>query len=56
MEKMLYTVPEAAELLGVGTSTLWELIRRDRIASVSIGHLRRIPKDALQAFIDDLAG
>lgn len=45
------TVPEAAQLLGVGRNTLWALVRRGDIPSVRIGARRVIPRDALDEWV-----
>ena len=42
-EKLLMTVAEAAEALNVGKSAVYDLIRMNRLPSVKIGRLRRIP-------------
>ena len=44
----LCTVTEAAKFLGVGTSTLYELMEAGELAWVSLGRrMRRIPRRAL---------
>jgi excisionase family DNA binding protein len=48
---LLLTVEEAAEYLGVGRSTMYGLIRDGEVESIRIGRLRRIPSDALPAFL-----
>ena len=52
--KLLLSVEEAAELLGVSRSTLYDLLRTRAIDSVRIGRCRRIAVDALRAYIDRL--
>lgn len=47
----LLRVNEAAKVLGVGRSTLYNLIWSGDIATVNIGRCRRIPADTLEAFI-----
>lgn len=53
--KLLYTVPEAAEMLGLGTTKVWELVMAEEIDSIRIGRSRRITRDALDRFIKALA-
>jgi excisionase family DNA binding protein len=53
-EKLLHAPEEAAGLLTIGRSQLFELIARGEIESVKIGRLRRIPHDALTAYIQRL--
>jgi excisionase family DNA binding protein len=49
--KMLLTIDEACELIGVKRSKLYELIASDSIESVRIGRARRIPADALEEYV-----
>ena len=57
MEKLLLTPEEAAELLSIGRSKLYQLLAGGSLQSVTIGTSRRIPVQALRAFVDDvLAG
>jgi excisionase family DNA binding protein len=56
MEKLLLTVDETAELLGVGRWKVFELIRQEQLASVKFGGLRRIPRDAVYAFVEEISG
>ena len=53
-QALLVTVVEAAEILGVGRSTIYELIYADALPSVKIGHSRRIRYADLEAFVRDL--
>lgn len=48
---VLLTCAEAAGLLRVGRSKLYDLIRRGEVVSVLIGGSRRIPRDALLAHL-----
>ena len=52
--RLLLTPTEAAEALGIGRSKLYELMRADLVESVLIGAARRIPEDALQAYVQRL--
>jgi excisionase family DNA binding protein len=45
---------EAAELLGIGRSKLFELLASGAIRSVRIGNARRIPLSAVQEFVQRL--
>lgn len=49
--QLLLTVEEAAEVLRIGRTTMFELIRTGQVATVPIGRLRRVPVGALQQFI-----
>jgi excisionase family DNA binding protein len=50
-DRMLLTVEEAAERLGVGSSTMYTLISNGEVASIHVGRLRRIEPAALTTFI-----
>jgi excisionase family DNA binding protein len=54
MTKLLLTPREAAESLGVGTTKLQELITTGQLESVKIGKARRIPAEALGAYVREL--
>ena len=49
--KLLLTIDEACERIGVKRSKLYELITSDSIESVTIGRARRIPLDALEDYV-----
>ena len=51
---LLLTVEQAAYRLGIGRSTAYRLISTGQLESIQIGHLRRIPIDALRAFVDSM--
>lgn len=54
MEKLLFTPDEAAHVLGIGRSMLYELLRAGRIDSVRIGSCRRVPGEELTRFVESL--
>jgi len=49
--RVLYTIEEAGEQLGVSRTTMFSLIKTDEIKSVAIGRLRRVPADEIAAYI-----
>lgn len=49
-ERVLLTVEEAAERLGIGRSMAFRLIRDGEIESVQIGRLRRVPAAAVTEY------
>ena len=51
MTKLLYTPEEAAELLNVGRTAVFDLIKSGQLASVKIGRRRRISAAALDDFV-----
>ena len=54
MDKLLLTPEEAASVLSIGRSKVYELISDGRLASVRIDASRRVPKSALIEFIERL--
>ena len=52
--RLLFTVEEAARVLGIGRTRMFELIQAGSVETVLIGRLRRIPLDALDAFVSRL--
>lgn len=53
-ERILLTVEEAAERLGIGRTFAWRLVRTGELRSVQIGRLRRIHVDAVRDYTDRL--
>ena len=51
---MLFTVEQVAQILGIGRSTVFQLIKAEKIESIRLGRSRRIPIDAMQNYVDDL--
>ena len=51
-ERLLYSVREAAELLSIGRVKLYELLAAGKIESVKLDGSRRIPRDALEGYVD----
>lgn len=54
MERLLLTAEEAAAALRIGRTRVYELLAAGEITSVKIGHLRRIPVDAVREYADRL--
>lgn len=52
MEKLLYSVEEAAEALSMGRSLIYELIGRGDLESITVGRRRLVPRDALVVFVE----
>ena len=46
MDKLLLTTDEAAQVLGIGRSKVYELLASRQLGSVKIGTCRRIPADS----------
>jgi len=49
-ERVLLTVEEVAERLGIGRTMVFRLVKEGEIESVRIGRLRRIHIDAVNAY------
>lgn len=54
--RLVLTVEEAAGCLGIGRSLMYTLVMSGEVESVMIGRLRRIPVDALTAYVAKLRG
>ena len=52
--RLVLTVEEAAERLGVGRTLMYALVKSGSVESVRIGRLRRVPADALAEFVESL--
>jgi excisionase family DNA binding protein len=53
-ERLVVTPEEAAEVLKVSRSRIYELIRKGEIASVKLGRVRRIRVEKLREYLDRL--
>lgn len=51
---LLLTPEEAARRLGIGRTHLYALLRAEELESITLGRSRRIPADALEAFVQRL--
>ena len=54
MDKLLLRVMEAAEKLGLGRTTVYQLVASGQLRSVHVGRSVRIPAAALIDFADSL--
>lgn len=50
MERLLLTAEEVADALNVGRTRVYELLAAGEITSVKIGHLRRVPVEAVREY------
>ena len=53
-EKRLLTVDEAALRLGIGRSHAYIYVLRGELESVKLGKSRRVPVEAIDAFVENL--
>jgi excisionase family DNA binding protein len=51
---ILVSVAEAAQMLSIGRTAAWELVRKQKIKSVKIGRTRRVPVSAVQEYVQRL--
>ena len=54
MEKLGYTIEEAAEALSVGRTVMFRLLREGSVKGVRIGRRHIITADSLKAYLNDL--
>lgn len=54
-QTLLVTVEEAARLLGVGRTTMFELIGHGDVKSVRLGRRRLIARKSLESFVEKLS-
>ncbi|MGW1224222.1 helix-turn-helix domain-containing protein [Streptomyces sp. NPDC002530] len=53
-DRLLYRPEEAAVLLGIGRSTLYELMTAGLLEYVKLGRCRRIRRSALEQYVANL--
>lgn len=51
MERLTLSVTEAAEILGVSRSFMYQLVKENKIPSLKLGNRRLIPKGNLEEWI-----
>ncbi len=51
-EPLLISVPEAARLLGVGTTFGWTMVRRGEMPTVKLGRRVLVPRTAIERLAD----
>lgn len=49
--RMVLTVPEAGQILGLGRNAAYEAAKRGDIPTIRIGKLIRVPKQALEKLL-----
>ncbi|MEV6706886.1 MULTISPECIES: helix-turn-helix domain-containing protein [Micromonospora] len=52
--RVVLTIEEAAQRLGIGRTTMYALIKAGQIRTVTIGRLRRVPTFCLDEYVRDL--
>ena len=56
MEKLAYTVQEAAKVLNIGMNKTYELIQQNQIPFIRVGRKILIPKKTLEKWLIESAG
>ena len=56
MEKLAYSVPEAAKVLGVGASDVYNLAHVEGFPAVRVGNRILIPCENLARWLEEQAG
>jgi excisionase family DNA binding protein len=54
VESLLYTIKQTATLLNIGRSTVYNLMDQGKLASVKVGGSRRITRQAIIKYVEDL--
>jgi excisionase family DNA binding protein len=54
MNSRLLTIDEAAQRLGIGRSHAYIYVMKGELESVKLGRSRRVPEQAIDAFIERL--
>lgn len=52
-DRMLLTVEEAAQLLGIGRTLAWRLVQERELPSVRLGRCVRVPRHELEVWIQE---
>ena len=52
-EKLTYSVPEAARVLGVSTSNMYQIIKMEGFPVVELGKRRLIPIKGLERWLEE---
>ena len=53
MEKLVYSIQEAADLLGISRSYAYELVRNGTIPALVLGRKRVIPKEKFITWVNE---
>ncbi|UDM01252.1 helix-turn-helix domain-containing protein [Streptomyces longhuiensis] len=55
VDRLLYKPEEAAEVLAIGRSTVYELMAEGALKYIKLGRARRIRRVDVEAFVESLA-
>lgn len=56
LERLTYSIPEMAQVLGIGTNKAYDLIHINGFPVIKFGNCYRIPKEALQKWLNEAVG
>ena len=56
MEKLVYSIQEVADLLGISRSYAYELVRKGTIPVLELGRKRVIPKEKFNQWVNGEKG
>lgn len=56
VDRLTYTVDEAAQLLGISRNSAYEAARRGEIPTIRVGRRTLVPRSRLDELLDGLAG
>jgi len=52
-ERLVYTIPQVAELLGLSQSYVYQLVKEDVIPSIKLGRRRVISKEKFHKWLEE---
>jgi excisionase family DNA binding protein len=53
-DRLLYSVAEAADLLGIGRTFMYHLVATGEVDSLKVGTRRKIPRESIHGYIQRL--
>jgi len=53
MDKLVYSIPEVAEILGISKSYAYELVKRNYLPILELGKRKVVPKAKLEQWIQE---
>lgn len=55
-EKLVYSIPEAAEVLGISTTKMYEVVRMEGFPVLELGRRKVVPIKPLEKWLEKMAG
>jgi excisionase family DNA binding protein len=53
-ERIVYSIPEVAEILGLSRSSVYRLVNEGKLEALAVRSLLRVRPSALDRYLDDL--